>query len=569
MSTIVEMTTGQRTDLDVQLSREWLLTNGRGGFASGTVVGVPTRRYHGLLVAAARPPLERWRLLSAMLERVTIDGQAFELPGFEFDGKFHPRGFDLQTQFELFTSPAGDFVQFDYDLAGSTLTKRVQLRQGCDETWIQYEIKPARSQAQVEVKLCPLVSMLDFHALRQATDVGPSVDVIDDFLAIDAFFEGPRLWLCAANGDGESAQFDSSPDWWRSFSYRAETQRGQDDHEDLFTPGWLCLEGTGQLSVGVRAVAELTGSRHVKPKPAVVRIGPGEPARAQPVERRLASAARAFVSDRQRADGSTTATILAGYPWFGDWGRDAMIALPGLLLETSRFTEAKEVLETFASAQQDGLIPNRFSDYGDGCDYNSVDASLWFVHAADAYCAAADDELAWSARFEPVCLRIVEAFAKGTCFNIRMDNDGLISCGDASTQLTWMDAKFGDIVFTPRHGKPVEINALWYHALQILVARLQSTDVGKARQLKALAGKVKKAFVKVFWNEETKCLNDVVRPDWADPAVRPNQVFAVSLPHSPLNATQCKSVLQAVEAKLLTTVRVAAERLFQLALAVA
>ncbi|MCL2329668.1 MAG: glycogen debranching protein, partial [Phycisphaerae bacterium] len=270
------------------------------------------------------------------------------------------------------------------------------------------------------------------------------------------------------------------------------------------------------------------------------------------IERRLFDAARAFVVARSRDDGSSLPTILAGYPWFGDWGRDIFVSLPGLLLETHRYAEARHVLEIFASAEKDGLIPNRFSDFGDGRDYNAADTSLWFIHAADAYCQASSNDAAWAKVFAPVCERIIGAYARGTQFNIRCDIDGLITCGDANTQLTWMDAKCNGIVFTPRHGKPVEINALWYHDLCLMARRMENIDARRAAGYRDMAERARAAFLPTFWNEKAGCLYDVVRDNWRDLAIRPNQILAVSLPDSPLDAKYQRAVLDMVQRELLT-----------------
>jgi predicted glycogen debranching enzyme len=266
----------------------------------------------------------------------------------------------------------------------------------------------------------------------------------------------------------------------------------------------------------------------------------------------LVEAAGQFIVLRTMRDGRQSTTILAGYPWFGDWGRDAFISLPGLLLTTGRFEEAREVLTTFASAQHNGLIPNRYDDYGGQCAYNSVDASLWFVHAADAYVRHSHDLETWKEFLEPACLRMVEAFERGTDFDIAVDRDGLLRCGNPSTQITWMDAKSGEDVFTPRHGKPVEINALWYHVLCILADRLSENGDQRSLRFETKAERIHQLFEPMFWNEATRGLYDCVRDDEADPAIRPNQVFAVSLPHSPLSPARQRSVLSCVQEHLLT-----------------
>lgn len=551
-------------EFDVQIRREWLLTNGRGGFASGTVTGVPTRRYHGMLVASAQPPVQRWMLLSGVLEKLTIDGAVQELASFEFDRTFHPRGFELQTDFEVSNNRQQPFAHFTYEGPGWRVGKRIVLPRGRDEVWLRYRVE-TESRSTIALELCPFTSMRDFHHLTHAFEGGFPVQDIDGAVAVDAAGEGPRLWLQAEAGPGETElKFDLTREWWYGFIYREEAARGQDFREDLFVPGWFRSSGRGTLELVVRAAADFSGERDTRvpeaelrrsvdrrpPAVAVLRDLPsnGE----ETVEHRLREAADAFVVTRRAADGAEGTTILAGYHWFGDWGRDAFIALPGLLLESGRFAEARSVLETFAAAQQDGLIPNRFHDHDDGCDYNSVDASLWFIHAAGLYAQASGDEAGWRSCLGPACERVVEAFLAGTRFKIFVDNDGLVHCGDATTQLTWMDAKHGDTVFTPRHGKPVEINALWYHVLHMLADRVRGYSPNRAAQYEDLASRAGAAFAPAFWNAPNRCLFDVVRDRWKDRSVRPNQILAVSLPRSPLNETQQRAVLSCVECELLT-----------------
>jgi hypothetical protein len=424
-------------------------------------------------------------------------------------------------------------------------------------------------------------------------------------------------------------RFDSRPDWWYGFFYREEAHRGQDCREDLFVPGWFHAAGAGELRItfiaralfsadtppevwhrrpaGVRgtgvspaqSTAETAVPHHTGETPVPHHTGEtpvphhagetpvphhtgetpvphhtGEtPVPHLNIEQRLRDAADAFVVTRLRADGHKSNTILAGYHWFGDWGRDTFIAMPGLLFETGRFEEAFVILETFAGVQHNGLIPNRFSDYGDGCDYNSVDASLWYLHAATRYFELTGNQTQWEGTLYPACREIVEHFVKGTAFDIFMDTDGLISAGNAQTQLTWMDAKFGDTVFTPRHGKPVEINALWYHGLRMLErlcaggsrgagvppARGQSPRrpgsgpaLHDASRYGELADRAKTSFAGAFWNDAGRYLYDTVRGQWQDPAIRPNQIVAVSLPQSPLSAEQQRAVLDCVREHLLT-----------------
>lgn len=541
---------------DAQLRREWLLTNGRGGFALGTVAGIPTRRYHGLLVAAARPPLERWMMLSAVLERIGVAGDFVELASFQFDQKVHPQGHQHLVGFEHRNAGERPWVRFEYAWGDVHVSKRLSMFKNSDEIEIAYHLTGPDDQ-NVSFELCPFLALRDFHALTRAFEGGYTQHRIRDWVAVDAFPRGPRVWMTLQDHDaGRPAPFREEPGWWYGFVYAIESARGLDDREDLFVPGWFKVEGRGEIRLTFRASADFSETLTGMPsRRSAIRVDAPAGEDQRGVQDRLSDAADQFIVSRRSKEGDDLTTILAGYPWFGDWGRDTFIALPGLLLETGRFDEARQVLEVFASAQQDGLIPNRFSDYGEGRDYNSVDASLWFVHGADAYARVSGDDIAWQQTLAPACERVIEAYSRGTQFSIHADPaDGLVSCGDETTQLTWMDAKCGDVVFSPRHGKPVEINALWYHALCLMAERCAETDAAKARRYAEMADRVAASFTAVFWNGDGGYLYDVVRQGRSDPACRPNQIFAVSLPHSPLGSEQQQSVVRVVHERLLTPV---------------
>jgi predicted glycogen debranching enzyme len=256
--------------------------------------------------------------------------------------------------------------------------------------------------------------------------------------------------------------------------------------------------------------------------------------------KRLIRAANDFIVSRKNPDGSTGSTVIAGYPWFADWGRDTMISLPGLFLTTGRLKEARDVLTLFGSYVSQGMIPNKFDDYTNEPSYNTVDASLWFIHACFEYLKASNDSDTFERNLLPACKAIIEGYSRGTRYGIKMDPaDGLITQGDATTQLTWMDAKCNGVAFTPRHGKAVEINALWYNALKLL----------KDEQL---AAKVKQSFGKAFWISPFRGLCDVVNGSQKDQKIRPNQIFAVSLPHSALSDEQQAAVVEVVRRELLT-----------------
>lgn len=555
--------------LNPYLQQEYLLTNGMGAFSMGSIVGCNTRRYHGLLIAATHPPLGRMAALSRIGEILYLDGQndrMMELAVNQFEGgNLHPRGDRYLQSFEL-----GQTALWRYLVDGVEVIKELQLVWGQNVVGVRYTVKPEQSRV-VRLELLPFVAMRDFHSLRRGTDFPFRSVSSGSHAKIES--GGHALHLRANWGE-----FAEQPDWWRSHQYAVESERGQDDVEDLFNPGRFVLEGTGEMSVVLWAGLTDPGARdwdeelarHPEATQPANRItaprGPrGEAIRAakgpqpdlakaqaspaltedlSPAMQRLFRAAADFVVLRNRPDGKAGTTILAGYPWFADWGRDSMIALPGLLLCTGRFTEACQVLSVFAQYVSEGMIPNRFDDYTNEPSYNTVDASLWFIHACHEYLAYTDDRKTFDSVLLPACREIVRGYKSGTRYHIKMDPaDGLITQGDATTQLTWMDAKMGSTAFTPRQGKAVEINALWYHALRLM-------------KEEGLADQVRENFSRAFYLSPFRGLADVVSGGpgayQRDSAIRPNQVFAVSLEHSPLTREQQSAVVEVVRRELLT-----------------
>ena len=521
--------------------QEWLLTNGLGGFAMSTVVGMNTRRYHGLLCAATNPPVGRVMMVNRIGEMLTLDDKPdplFELGVNSFRGAMHPRGDQYLTKFEL-----GNQAAWEYEVDGVRITKQLRMPRAQNVTAVRYTVDPGNKARSFKLMLQPFVSLRDFHALRKA--------------------EGSQFRLkaqgcCVTVGEGQNAvmitadggAFNAEPNWWYGHELPAETERGQDDLEDLYTPGTFVVQGNAKLSItlwmGCPPMTVGTwhdDADHLSPaaQPGVIADSP-----TSPVVQKLLRAADDFIVFRKSPDGKPGTSVIAGYPWFSDWGRDTMISLPGLLLVTKKFQLAREVLCVFAQYVSQGMIPNRFGDYTNEPEYNTVDASLWFIHAVFEYLRLSKDNATFEEMLLPACRKIVEGYQAGTRYNIRMDPaDGLISQGDAHTQLTWMDAKCGDICFTPRQGKPVEINALWYHALVLM-------------GMKDLAEKVALSFQKAFWIGAGKGPNtglaDVLDGTRRDNAIRPNQIFAVSLPNSPLTAVQQAAVVEVVSRELLTPV---------------
>jgi predicted glycogen debranching enzyme len=532
-------------ELNPYLSFEWLLTNGLGGFASSTVVACSTRRYHGLLCAATTPPVGRVIALNRMGELFVFDGktdQILRTSISQFNQTFFPRGEQYLRKFEL-----GDVATWHYEVEGVRIVKEVLAVWQRNIVGIRYTLE-ADAGRLLHLQAMPFVSMRDFHALRSASNAYYQIAGGERKVSVT---EGDLV----VHVEADAGRFEEKGDWWYKHTYALETERGQDDTEDLFCPGSFVYETTGKGRVTLWAGIEPTGlldwDAEAARRASGLGFGVRGPADTQPktqspkpqlsrIVERLTHAAADFIVQRRQPDGSPGCTVMAGYPWFADWGRDTMISLPGLFLTTGRFAEAGQVLSVFAQYVSEGMIPNRFDDYSNEPHYNTVDASLWFIHAAYEYLRLSHDKKIFDAKLLPACRAIVEGYRKGTRFKIAMDPvDSLIAAGDESTQLTWMDAKCGGIAFTPRQGKAIEINALWYNALKLM-------------GMDDLAAKVAESFQKKFWLSPFRGCYDVVSEAAKDAQVRPNQIFAASLPHSPLTIEQRKAVVEVVRRELLT-----------------
>lgn len=531
------------TNLDLALRREWLETNGIGGFASSTVVGLNTRRYHGLLVAATTPPVGRQVLVSKMEETLRVDGVAFELSANEYPGTIHPRGFELLREFRL-----DPFPTFVFQAGGVQIVKTVFMIYGENTTVVQYKRTDA-SEKRVELSIRPLIAFRDFHGLtRENMQMNQVVGIEPQMVVISPYYGLPVLYLAH---DAVDVQTDG--EWFLNFQYRVERERGLDFAEDLFSPLALHFDltlGPASLiasterrdvaSVGERRAAEIRRRESIAtPLPA-----PDE------VTKTLARAADQFIVARQR-----NKTVIAGYPWFSDWGRDTMIALPGLTLSTQRFEVARGILRTFAHSVSQGMLPNRFPDAGESPEYNTVDATLWFFEAVRAYLAATGDSVFVREELYNVLADIIAWHIRGTRYGIRVDTDGLLQAGAEGVQLTWMDAKVGDRVITPRRGKPVEIQALWYNALCVMNDLAEELeDSHGQKRYSTMAGLARWSFNHAFWREDLGCLYDVVDvpSGAADGSIRPNQIFAVSLHYTMLTKERAERVVTTVRDQLLT-----------------
>ena len=531
--------------IDLLLDREWLAGNTLGAFASGTAAGCNTRRYHGLLIAAASPPVGRMMMLSTVMERFETDGASYELATNEFDEVFSPMGINLLAEFRNDAA-----VTFVYRTGDGVLTKDIVLAETANAVTLRYTLRGNSGR----LVLSPFTALRDFHGLRQSSpETQMTFRTTEWGLVVqDGGSPDHTLHLMGHNG-----RFSASPDWWYAFYYRQEAQRCQDAHEDLYCPGTFTYDLddgqscylTAALDEPVSFDFDATLQRRTERRAELAAVIGAD---ADKTARSLAAASDVFLVRRNFANAASSTSILAGFPWFADWGRDTFISLPGLLLATGRFSRARGVFRTFAGHVSNGMIPNRFDDYGASPHYNSIDASLWFIIAAERYIQATGDASFWKDTLLAVCDTILRAYSEGTSFDIHADSDGLLTGGSDKTQLTWMDATVGGEAVTPRYGKAVEINALWHSAHRIMAHRCGGADERLGQHYADLADVIAPAFERVFWNDSNQCLYDCVSDDFTDASIRPNQIFAVSLPHSPLGPKRRRAVIDTVTRHLLT-----------------
>ena len=535
------------SDLSIAQTREWLVTNGIGGYASGTVGGPRTRAYHGLLVAALDPPLGRTLLVSHVDDTIEYDGRDYDLATHRWgDGTVDPRGVVHLDRFHL----DGTVPVWTFALGDALLEKHVWMEPGANTTYVQYRLLRARTSVTLRAKA--FVTHHDHHAPTQAGDWQMGVSATENGLRVDAYDDATPFFLRSVDAAPTPAHT-----WYRNYALPVETDRGLPDREDLLHAATfeatLAPEEALTLVFSTEADASLDGPaalarRRKRDEKLVTQAGLDD---APTDVQHLARAADQFVVDRSTADDPDGKSIIAGYPWFGDWGRDTMIALPGLTLTTGRPDVAEKILRTYARHVDQGMIPNRFPDQGDTPEYNTVDATLWYVEAIRATVEATGNTALLDDLF-PTLREIVEWHEKGTRYGIQVDpDDGLLRAGTPGVQLTWMDAKVGDWVVTPRIGKPVEVNALWYNALRSLESFAEA--LGESADPFAERADQVEAHFDRFWDPEREYLRDVIDgPEGNDPSLRPNQIFAVSLPHSPLSDAQQNAVVDTCAAHLYT-----------------
>ena len=530
-------------DLRAAAGKEWLETNGLGGYASSTLSGMNTRRYHGLLIAARRPPTERVLLLAKLEETLVLDGERFDFSTNQYPQAVHPQGYRWLHSFRQEPFPI-----FTFRLGEVELEKSVLMLRGENTTIVRYRLL-AQASCRASLELRPLVAFRDHHSLRrESASLVSALDIKPGLIGISLPENDSSLLLAH-----DALRVHAENVWYRNFEYAEERARGFDFKEDLFNPCSLSFDlrgGETRNLIASTVPHEAHEAEELEEHERARRRATTVAREADDYRSALHSAAEQFLVRR----GSRRVSVIAGYHWFTDWGRDTMISLPGLTLTTGKFDAARQILSAFAEHLSEGMIPNRFPDEGDQPEYNTVDATLWFVHAIGEFLARTGDLAFVRDQLYSQLIEIVDWHERGTRYGIKLMEDGLLRSGAEGAQLTWMDAKVGDWVVTPRAGKAVEIQALWHNALchlEKIAARL--SDHATAAYCRQLAERASMSFNEKFWNDSAACLFDVVRDDeTADAALRPNQIFAVSLPFSMLSPERAQSVVNVVGRQLLT-----------------
>ena len=542
------------------MTREWLVTNGLGGYASGTIGGAPSRRYHGVLIAALPPPHGRQLLLTDVHEELYVSGErAGQLAARAVEDLEHLSLTEFRLELGL--------PVWRYDLGGVVLEKRLLMPHGQNTVHVLYELKEGVEAARLDVVIAVHNRS---HDATVATPIGERRPLERTELGYQlTLAELPQLKLLV---DAPRFEYTDRQATWPERRYAIEESRGYMDTASAWTPGVFTLElargrpaaivaslEPWEVVTAMGAAAALAAERERR----LECISAATPSARAGLAAELVLAADQFIvtpvgraaeAARVRARGDEERSVIAGYHWFTDWGRDTMISLEGLTLLTGRTAEAKGILRTFTSSIRDGLVPNLFPEGDSHGLYHTADATLWLFHALDRYLAATSDRALLLALL-PQLVDVIERHLAGTRFGIRADpHDGLLHQGEPGFQLTWMDAKVGDWVVTPRRGKAVEINALWYNALCLLADWLRGAGrADDGAKLENAAARVRESFNRRFWYEPGRHLLDVVDGENGDdPACRPNQVFAISLAHPVLARRYWQPVLEVVREELLT-----------------
>jgi predicted glycogen debranching enzyme len=530
--------------LDALTSQEWLEADGLGGFASGTASGVRTRRYHALLQVATTPPTNRMTLVNGFDAWVETPAGRFALSSQRYapDVTF-PDGAERLDAFDLKVFPTWTYLLPD----GTRVRQELFVPKGSPAVVLCWTLIDARPGALVTLQVRPFLSGRDQNAIHRENDAFRFKQIQIDSRVIWQPYPGVPPVCAISNG-----VYAHDPRWYRNFFYELENERGLDAIEDLGSPGeftWNLGAGTATLIFNAEGVPGRPLPDSSSPLAMLASLRKSELARRKKFSSPLHKSADAYLV--KRGDGQT---VIAGYPWFTDWGRDTFISLRGLCLTGERLADAGDILMEWAGAVSEGMLPNLFPDGPATPEYNSIDASLWYVVAVHEYLAAMKRKRRVVPKPRRTALTdaidaILTGYKRGTRFGIRMDSDALITGGAPGVALTWMDARIDGEPVTPRRGKPVEIQALWLNALQI--------GGVFSKQWNALFKQAAVAFETKFWNEARGFLNDVVDADFVagaiDASLRPNQIFAIGgLPFPILRGERARRVVDRVEEKLWT-----------------
>lgn len=532
------------------IQREWVITNGIGGYAGSSIIGAHTRKHNGMLIASLHAPVERYMVLSKLNEKLEVGEKEYSFFTNQRPGGNNEEGQKYLQRF------CYDYVpEFTYFARGIFVTKTIALQHGKNTVACTYDILGGSEKALLT--LVPLFNYRDHHERSERAE-----------LKFDKTYDGQTMTLIPEKNkdisirmfvsEGEISEREEIFDV--DMELQTEISTGMTCIENNYTPYEIKVTINPGEHKKVSVICSIEDGELPKDGFAIVEA---ERKRCEQLEKQaglqddfantLVHAADQFIVERESTGGKT---VLAGLPWFTDWGRDTMIALQGLTLVTKRFEDARQILKTFAQYVKKGLVPNMFPDEGLEPLYNTVDASMWYFYSVDKYLeytGAEKDYQFIKTEIYPKLKEIIHYYKEGTDFSIYMDKDYLIHAGGGFDQVTWMDVRVGEWVVTPRHGKPVEISALWYNALKVMEQLAERFGDEESVQYKALADKVKDSFVKKFWNPEKNCLYDVVDDKENDDKIRPNQIWAVSLPHTMLSKEQEKAVVNTVVSHLYAT----------------
>jgi predicted glycogen debranching enzyme len=545
------------------IRKEWIITNGLGGYASSTVLGINTRKYHGLLVAAFRPPGDRRVCLAKLDAEVKIENNIYPLSANEFQNGIFPRGYMFLKEFSV--SP---FPSYTYTVEGVEVQKTIFMPYEKNVVITIYKILN-RNDFKVEIRVFPLINWRHFHSVTNRWEIPWHFVQKGEDKEVDIRFGAPQSTLMITTTKGH---YLATGKWIEKMYYREEAKRGESCLDDCYQLGCFQIDVKAKENgkFAITAVADRNEGYAQKVLAEMpVTLYDIEALYEQETKRRENSLTKFYekhenIQAKDWLDWIILATnmftvkginfkknsVIAGYHWFGTWGRDTFISLPGLMLVTGRFEDARQVFLTFKNQCKNGLIPNFFPDRAGGPAYNTVDATLWYVNAVLQYLKYTGDFRFVQEKLWETLKTIIENYARGTAFNIHVDSDGLLHHG---SQLTWMDAAIDGQPITPRAGKAVEVQALWYNALKImglLANRFKEKD--QAERYAEMAGKARKSFVEKFWNPEKNCLFDVISEHGKDDSLRPNQIIAVALEFTMLDDIKNENIIDVVHRELLT-----------------